>query len=133
MPELLLRAPAVRWYSPASRLPARVRERIRTQEERSEILVGWIQLAFIVGMAVVYTIAPKKFSGDAPFAPVPWVLTAYFVFTLLRLGLAHARRLPRWFVYVVDRRRHGAAARADLQLPHPVPRSRRRSISSRRR
>ncbi len=100
MPELLLRAPAVRWYSPASRLPARVRERIRTQEERSEILVGWIQLAFIVGMAVVYTIAPKKFTGDAPFAPVPWVLAAYFIFTLLRLGLAHARRLPRWFVYV---------------------------------
>jgi adenylate cyclase len=100
MPELLLRVPAVRWYSPAGRLPARVRERIRTQEERSEILVGWIQLAFIVGMAVVYTIAPKKFTADAPFAPVPWVLTAYFVFTLLRLGLAHARRLPRWFVYV---------------------------------
>jgi adenylate cyclase len=100
MPELLLRAPAVRWYSPASRLPARVRERIRTQEERSEILVGWIQLAFILGMAVVYTIAPKKFTGDAPFAPVPWVLAAYFVFTCLRLGLAHARRLPRWFVYV---------------------------------
>ena len=105
MPELLLRAPTVRWYSPASRLPARVRERIRTQEERSEILVGWIQLVFIVGMAVVYTIAPKKFTGDAPFAPVPWVLAAYFVFTFLRLGLAHARRLPRWFVYasiVVD-------------------------------
>lgn len=105
MPELLLRVPAVRWHSPASRLPARVRERIRTQEERSEILVGWIQLTFIVGMAVVYTIAPKKFTGDAPFAPVPWVLAAYFGFTLLRLGLAHARRLPRWFVYasiVVD-------------------------------
>ena len=105
MPELLLRVPTVRWQSPASRLPARVRERIRTQEERSEILVGWIQLTFIVGMAVVYTIAPKKFTGDAPFAPVPWVLAAYFGFTLLRLGLAHARRLPRWFVYasiVVD-------------------------------
>lgn len=105
MPELPLRVPAVAWGSPASRLPARVRERIRAQEERSEILVGWIQLVFIVGMAVVYTIAPKKFTGNAPFAPVPWVLAAYFVFTLLRLGLAHARRLPRWFVYgsiVVD-------------------------------
>ncbi len=103
MPTLqsLLRVPsAARWYPGASRLPARVRERIRTQEERSEILVGWIQLAFIVGMAIVYTIAPKKFTGDAPFAPVPWVLAAYFVFTLLRLALAHARRLPRWFVYV---------------------------------
>src|SRR5918993_4343334 len=105
MPRRLLRVPVLRRPSPGSQLPARVRERIVTQEERSEILVGWIQLVFIVGMAVVYTIAPKKFSGDAAFAPVPWVLTTYFVFTLLRLGLAHARRLPRWFVYasfVVD-------------------------------
>ena len=106
MPELLLRMPgAARWASAASRLPARVRARIRQQEERSEILVGWIQLAFIVGMAIVYSIAPKKFAGDAPFEPVPWVLAAYFAFTLLRLGLAHARRLPRWFIYasiVVD-------------------------------
>ena len=106
MPELLLlRMPSARWFSPDSPLPARVRERIRTQEERSEILVGWIQLVFIVGMAVVYTLAPKKFGDDVTFAPVPWILSAYFVFTLFRLGLAHARRLPRWFVYasiVVD-------------------------------
>jgi adenylate cyclase len=93
-------ATPVRWYPGGARLPIRVRERIRAQEERSEILVGWIQLAFIVGMAIVYAIAPKKFTDDAPFAPVPWVLSAYFLFTLLRLGLAHARRLPRWFVYV---------------------------------
>ena len=96
---------AVRWSSPGSRLPARVRERIRVQEERSEVLVGWIQLVFIVGMAVVYTLAPKKFAGDVAFAPVPWILSAYFTFTLLRLGLAYARKLPRWFVYasiVVD-------------------------------
>ena len=104
MPEAPRRVPYVRWSPPAS-LPARVRERISIQEERSEVLVGWIQLAFIVGMAVVYTVAPKKFSDDVAFAPVPWILSAYFVFTLLRLGLAHARKLPRWFVYasiVVD-------------------------------
>src|ERR671912_696339 len=100
MRELLLRMPSLRRFSPGSRLPARVRERIRTQEARSEILVGWMQLVFIVGMAVVYTVAPKKFGDDVAFAPVPWVLAAYFVFTLLRLALAHARRLPRWFVYV---------------------------------
>src|SRR4030095_1486007 len=69
-------------------------------EERAEIVVGWIQLAFIVAMATVYAIAPKKFSADAPFAPVPWVLSAYFLFTLVRLAVAHARKLPRWFVYV---------------------------------
>jgi adenylate cyclase len=81
-------------------LPARVRERVRAQEERSEILVGVIQLAFIAGMALLYGISPKKFGEDAPFAPVPWVLAAYGAFTLIRLALAVARRLPASFVYL---------------------------------
>jgi adenylate cyclase len=79
-------------------LPARVRERVRAQEERSEILVGVIQLAFIAGMALLYGISPKKFGAEAPFAPVPWVLGAYCAFTLARLALALARRLPPGFV-----------------------------------
>ncbi len=84
----------------AASLPARVRERIRVQEERSEILVGVAQLAFIVFMAVLYAISPKKFGAEAPFAPVPWVLSAYALFTLVRLALAYARRLPHGFVYL---------------------------------
>ena len=89
----------------ATRLPQRVRERIRAEEERSEILVGLLQLAFIAGLAILYTLAPKKFGTDAPFAPVPWVLGAYTAFTLLRLALAATLRLTRGFVYfsiVVD-------------------------------
>jgi len=82
------------------RLPLRVRERVRAQDERSEIVVGIVQLAFIAGMAVLYTLSPKKFGADAPFAPVPWVLGAYCAFTLVRLALALSRRLPRRFVYV---------------------------------
>ncbi|HEX4885300.1 MAG TPA: adenylate/guanylate cyclase domain-containing protein [Casimicrobiaceae bacterium] len=89
----------------APRLPQRVRERIRGEEERAEVVVGVLQLAFIVSVAMLYALAPKKFGADAPFAPVPWVLGAYATFTLLRLGLAVTRRLTRGFVYasiVVD-------------------------------
>jgi adenylate cyclase len=89
----------------APRLPQRVRERIRAAEERTEVLVGLLQLAFIAGLAILYTLAPKKFGADAPFAPVPWVLGAYTAFTLLRLVLAVTRRLTRGLVYfsiVVD-------------------------------
>jgi len=85
---------------PRGRLPLRIRERVRAQDERSEILVGVVQLAFIAGMALLYTLSPKKFGADAPFAPVPWVLGAYCGFTLVRLALALSRRLPRGFVYV---------------------------------
>jgi len=81
-------------------LPARVAARIRQQEEASEILVGWIQLAIVVGFAIVYLVAPKTFTESAPFRPVPWVLSAYFAFTVVRLILAHRHRLPQWLRYL---------------------------------
>jgi adenylate cyclase len=90
---------------PPAELPARVAKRIEAQEAASEILVGWIQLAVVVGFGAVYLIAPKTFAADAPFRPVPWVLGAYLVFTLLRLALAHSGRLSEWLRYasiVVD-------------------------------
>jgi adenylate cyclase len=80
-------------------LPVRVTRRIEAQEAASEILLGWIQLAIVVGFGVVYLIAPKTFSADAPFRPVPWVLGAYLVFTLLRLWLAHRGALSEWVRY----------------------------------
>ena len=60
----------------------------------AEILVGVAQLAFIVFMAVLYAVSPKKFGADAPFAPVPWVLSAYALFTLpaTELALKHVGR-----------------------------------------
>ena len=81
-------------------LPARVAARIRTQEEQSEILVGWIQLAIVLGFSVVYLVAPKTFSESAPFEPVPWALSAYFAFTVVRLILAHRHRLSEWMRYL---------------------------------
>ena len=88
-----------RW-KPQAQLPARIATRIRAQEEASEILVGWIQLAVVIGFSSVYLVAPKTFSDTAPFRPVPWVLAAYFAFTLLRLILAYRHRLPEWLRYV---------------------------------
>ena len=81
-------------------LPARIEVRVRAQEEASEILVGWVQLAVVLGFSVVYLVAPKTFSATAPFQPVPWVLAAYLAFTLVRLTLAHRHRLPEWLRYV---------------------------------
>ena len=86
-------------------LPPRIVERVDAQESASEILAGWIQLAVVVGFGMVYLIAPKTFSEEAPFRPVPWVLAAYLAITLLRLWLAHRNRLPEWMRYasiVVD-------------------------------
>lgn len=81
-------------------LPDRVREAIRRQQALSEVIIGWIQLAVVATFCILYTLAPKTFSSDATFEPVPWVLACYLAFTVLRLVLAHRGKLPDWFLYV---------------------------------
>jgi adenylate cyclase len=84
---------------PREEFTARIAARVDAQEEASEIVVGWIQLAVVVGFSAVYLLAPKTFSADAPFRPVPWVLATYLAFTLIRLVLAYRHRLPEWLRY----------------------------------
>ncbi len=81
-------------------LPKRVLDSIGEQQDASEILIGWVQLAFILTMAALYSASPKAFSEDTMFAPVPWAIVAYLVFTVIRLALAHRRSLPRWLLWV---------------------------------
>ena len=79
-------------------LPERVQRAIDSQQDQSEILIGWVQLAVVTAFAVLYSVAPKTFTAEARFAPVPWALGLYLAFTVLRLALAYRRVLPRWFL-----------------------------------
>jgi adenylate cyclase len=81
-------------------LPARVREQIRAQQNRSEILIGWFQLAVVLIFGTLYLVSPKTFVDDTTFAPVPWALAIYLVLTVIRLAWAHKRRLPAWALTV---------------------------------
>ena len=78
-------------------LPARVRQTIAIEEARAEILIGWAQLALVTFFVVLYSIAPKTSAGT-PFMPVPYILSVYVAFSLLRLAVAYLWRLPNWFV-----------------------------------
>ena len=79
-----------------SKLPERVQQAIRAQQDRSEILIGWFLLLVVVTFGVLYLITPKTFTEDAPFAPVPWALSIYFVLCVIRLLWAYSSRLPSW-------------------------------------
>ena len=79
-------------------LPERVRAAIRAQQDRSEILIGWIQLSVVVLFGAFYALSPKTFDERVGFEPVPWALACYLSFTVLRLVLAHRTRLPGWFL-----------------------------------
>ena len=81
-------------------LPARVRDVIAREQDWSEILIGWIQLGVVITFAVLYALSPKPAGANAMLGWEPWVLTGYVLFTVLRLALAHRRRLPNWLLYV---------------------------------
>ena len=81
-------------------LPARVQDSIRAQQESSEILIGWLQLIVVVTFSVLYVVSPKPYDGEDLVAREPLFLGIYLVFTLVRVWLAHMRRLPDWLVYV---------------------------------
>ena len=86
-------------------LPERLKKTIRDQQERSEILISSIQIMIVSILGFLYVISPKTFSDDVTFAPVPWALSTYLIFSLIRFWLAILHKLPDWMLYfsaVVD-------------------------------
>ncbi len=79
-------------------LPMRVQEAIQRQQDQSEILIAWVQLFLVIVFWTLYALSPKTFSADAMFAPVPYALASYLLFTLVRLSFATVWRLPGWFL-----------------------------------
>ena len=81
---------------PMEHLPPRIREAIIRQQDQSEILIGWVQLAVVLTFTTLYLVAPTPTNAEVIFDPVPYALGVYFVFTLLRLAMAHRFRLAPW-------------------------------------
>ena len=81
-------------------LPSKIRYAIKRQQDGSERLIGWIQLAILTSFAALYTAAPKTSPTGAEFEPVPVFLGAYLIFTCLRLGMAYKTSLPFWFLVI---------------------------------
>jgi adenylate cyclase len=83
----------------ADQLPARIQRLVDAEEEKSERLITWVQLAVLALFAGLYFVAPRPPDAAATmFEPVPLVLAPYAAFTLLRLGLTHRGFMPGWFL-----------------------------------
>jgi adenylate cyclase len=89
-----------RWGSIQPSLAPHLKRIIAEQQDRSEQLISWFQLAIICTFAVLFAISPKQL-------PVPiwnrflfWAIGAYLAFTLVRLFLSYRRRLPGWLLAV---------------------------------
>lgn len=80
------------------KLPTRVQAAISRQQTQSEILIAWVQVFIVLTFATLYALSPKTFAADVMFAPVPYALMIYGLFTALRLLLAYFARMPAWFI-----------------------------------
>jgi len=87
--------------SGAQQLPERVRDTIRRQQERSEILIGWAQLVIVAVLGIAYestSMATGVVQEEYSFETQVFLL--YGLFALARLALAYRRALPEWLLYV---------------------------------
>lgn len=79
-------------------IPDRVRLAIREQQESSEKLIAWVQLVVVVTFSVLYALSPKTSAVNPWLSPVALALLFYFLFTLLRLRLAHRGQIRGWLL-----------------------------------
>jgi adenylate cyclase len=82
------------------KLPERVQAAIQRQQEQSEILIAWVQLAIVALLAVVYESTTMP-GGVVQFGNLETaVLAIYAVFCVVRLTLAYRRLLGSWMLYL---------------------------------
>ena len=74
-------------------LPSHVQRALERQRQGNEILAGWVQMALVALFALFYGLSRKTFPPDTMLHPVPWALSVYGAFTVLRLVLAYRNRL----------------------------------------
>jgi adenylate cyclase len=82
------------------RIPERVLNAISAQQEASEKLVGWVQMAVVIFFGLLYAVSPKTFARDLTFEPVPWFLGIWLVITIIRLFLAYRYRISAPLLYL---------------------------------
>jgi adenylate cyclase len=78
-------------------LPARVEEAVLHQQQEGEKLIGWVQLALVVTFSTLYALSPKT-GAHTMFQPVPWAISLYCLFTIVRLIFAYKNCLPKWML-----------------------------------
>ena len=81
-----------------SNVPERIQHTLRKREQANEVVVRLIQLVIVVMFSLLYSLAAKP-GLTAEFQPVPSVLAAYFVISVIGLIWSIRTELPAWSVY----------------------------------
>ncbi|MEM9277779.1 MAG: adenylate/guanylate cyclase domain-containing protein [Pseudomonadota bacterium] len=81
-----------------SKLPDRVLNSLRERERANEVVVRIIQLLIVVMFSTLYSLAAKT-GQAAEFQPVPFVLGAYMILSVIGLIWSLRTEIPDWAVY----------------------------------
>lgn len=90
-----------RWASAGAmgdRVPLRIRAAIERQQDDSERLTALIQLGIVLFFALLYSVAPKTYTGNLMYPPVTMALAGFMAAAILRLTVAYRGLAPGWFV-----------------------------------
>ena len=101
-------------------IPERVRTAISDQQNSSERLIGWIQLAVVLTFGVLYAISPKTFPEHVTFEPVPVVLSVYFAFTIFSLVAELSQIIARFCHRAIGHCRRFIVVFNHLQFSYPI-------------
>lgn len=84
------------------RLPERVQQAIDAQQRESELLIAAVQVVVVVIFALLYQVSPFALAmGNYAIEDqnkAPYVIAAYFIFSIARLILCMRGFSPRWFL-----------------------------------
>jgi adenylate cyclase len=84
-----LRARALAWLRGAPRvLPEELLVQVEQQRQKSELLIGWLQLAIVLVMGLLYFSIPAAAPVVVLPSFVPALMIAYTAFAAVRMGLA---------------------------------------------
>jgi adenylate cyclase len=78
-------------------LPDEMMNQIEEQRQKSEHLIGWVQIAIIVVIAVVYNLAPRAAAHAGVPSFVPFMLITYAMLAVLRMALAGRHKIGTMF------------------------------------
>jgi adenylate cyclase len=78
-------------------LPAAMMKQIEEQRQKSEQLIGWLQLAIIAVIALLYNLAPKTAAHAVMPSFVPFMLITYAMLAVVRMALAGQHKIGTVF------------------------------------
>jgi adenylate cyclase len=79
-------------------IPERIAQDLIRQQHRSELLVTAVQLCVIFLLSIVYYVAPRGYTADAPVHSAPLGLSLFAILVLFRLWFAYTRQLNAFWL-----------------------------------